>query len=355
MKPDPLTPPDCDLRNFSWMPLDVSWLRDSDLTAVLSAEAFRATMFLWCACWHQVPAASLPNDDRILAKLAGYGRDVESWTRVRDEALHGFVECSDGRLYHPVIATKALEADDQRKRQKERTQKATEARRGGKRNAEPDDNRNVGRHDNRDDRETCDRHGARNEVQQTGPDKDKERDKKKPKTPIESLERESRAGENDDATKADVVSGVEEPNPLGTTLPADWIPLAAEIATALGYGMGEADIEAELLTFHAYNAQHGTFSKNWTATWSMWCARWKEREAVKPKQAAPRTELNNQPTDANWDFGCKQWVRNESNWPRRSLGPSPGQPGCKCPAKFLEKYHIDPATGRVATPSETET
>jgi hypothetical protein len=230
VKPDPLTPPDCDLRNFSWMPLDVSWLRDSDLTAVLSAEAFRATMFLWCACWHQVPAASLPNDDRILAKLAGYGRDVDSWTRVRDEALHGFVECSDGRLYHPVMAAKALEADDQRKRQKERTQKATEARRGGKRYVEPDDNRNVDRHDHRDDREPCDRHGARNEVQQTGPDKDRERDKKrKPKTPIESFERESRAGENDDATKADVVSGVEEPNPSGTTLPADWIPLAAEI------------------------------------------------------------------------------------------------------------------------------
>jgi hypothetical protein len=154
VKPDPLTHPDCDLRNFSWMPLDVSWLRDSDLTALLSADAFRAAMFLWCASWHQIPAASIPNDERILDKLAGYGRDVESWTKVRDEALHGFIECSDGRLYHPVVAEKALEADDQRKKQKERTQKATEARRGGKRNVE--------RNDNRDD--------GRNEVQQTGPD-----------------------------------------------------------------------------------------------------------------------------------------------------------------------------------------
>ncbi len=285
----------------------------------------------------QLPAASLPNDERILAKLAGYGRDVESWIKVRDEALRGFIECSDGRLYHPVVAEKALEADDQRKRQKERTQKATEARRGG--------NRNADRNDIRDDRELSNRDGARNEVQQTGPDKDKERDKKKPKTPIESLERESRAGENDDATKADVVSGVEEPNPLGTTLPADWIPLAAEIATAQGYGMGEADIEAELLTFHAYNAQHGTFSKNWTATWSMWCARWKEREAAKPKQAAPRVEVNSTPTDKHWDFACGMWAKGNSLWSHRSLGPEPGQPGCKCPPKFLAKYNIDPATG----------
>lgn len=346
MKPDPLTHPDCDLRNFSWMPLDVGWLRDSDITAVLSADAFRAAMFLWCASWHQIPAASIPNDDRILAKLAGYGRDLESWIKVRDEALHGFIECSDGRLYHPLIAEKALEADDQRKRQKERTQKATEARRGVKRDVE--------RNDDRDDSKLGNRHRVRNDVQQTGPDKDRERDKKKPKTPIGSLERESPAGENDDATKADVVSGVQEPNPLGTPLPADWIPFAAEIAIAQRYGMGEADIEAELLTFRAYNAQHGTFSKNWSATWSMWCARWKEREAAKPKAAPPHVEMNTAPTDANWDMGCKLWVKSESMWPYRSLGPSPGQIGCRCPPKFLEKYHIDAQTGRVATPSETE-
>lgn len=106
----PLTPFDCDLRDFQFMPLDVSRLRDSDLVALEDAEAFRAAVLLWGASWHQVPAASLPNDDRVLASLAGYGRVVKEWLRVKEGALRNFVECSDGRLYHPVVAEKARES-----------------------------------------------------------------------------------------------------------------------------------------------------------------------------------------------------------------------------------------------------
>lgn len=107
---DPLTPADCDLRDFAFMPLDVVRLRDSDMAATESAEAFRAAVLLWCASWHQIPAASLPNDDRILANLAGFGRVVKEWIKIKPGSLRGWVECSDGRLYHPVIAEKANEA-----------------------------------------------------------------------------------------------------------------------------------------------------------------------------------------------------------------------------------------------------
>ena len=106
----PLTPADCDLRNFPFLHLDVVRLRDSDLVALESAEAFRAAVLLWCASWHQLPAASLPDDDRILANLAGYGRVVKEWLKVRGGALRGWVKCDDGRLYHPVLAKKANEA-----------------------------------------------------------------------------------------------------------------------------------------------------------------------------------------------------------------------------------------------------
>ena len=106
----PLTPADCDLRDFAFMPLDVVRLRDSDLVAMESAEAFRAAVMLWCASWHQLPAASLPDDDRVLANLAGYGRVVKEWQKERDGALRGWVLCTDGRLYHPVVAEKAVEA-----------------------------------------------------------------------------------------------------------------------------------------------------------------------------------------------------------------------------------------------------
>ena len=108
--PSPLTPADCDLRDFQYMELDVRRLRDSEFAAGSSGEAFRAGVLLWCAAWHQVPAASLPDNDTELANLAGYGRVVKEWKKVRAEALNGFVKCSDGRLYHAVIAEKAVAA-----------------------------------------------------------------------------------------------------------------------------------------------------------------------------------------------------------------------------------------------------
>jgi hypothetical protein len=109
-KPVPLVPSDCDLTDFNYMPLDVRRLRDSDLASLESPEACWAAVLLWCASWHQVPAASLPDDDRVLSQLAGFGRVVKEWQRIREGSLRGWVKCNDGRLYHPVVAEKALEA-----------------------------------------------------------------------------------------------------------------------------------------------------------------------------------------------------------------------------------------------------
>jgi hypothetical protein len=124
----PLVPVDTDLRNFDFMPLKVAQLRDSDLAAIASAEEFRAAVMLWCASWHQVPASSLPDDDRMLCRLAGLGRDSKTWAEVREVALRGFVLCDDGRLYHSVIADLANAAWQQKRRNTERTKHATLAR-----------------------------------------------------------------------------------------------------------------------------------------------------------------------------------------------------------------------------------
>ena len=128
MSPAPLVSPEVDLRDFAFMPLDVVRLRDSDLAAVASGDGFRAAVLLWCAAWHQLPAASLPNDNRMLARFAGYGRDLNGWTEVRDEALRGFVECSDGRLYHATIAEKANEGWKAKLKRREQVQAAIKAR-----------------------------------------------------------------------------------------------------------------------------------------------------------------------------------------------------------------------------------
>jgi hypothetical protein len=102
-----MTPLDCDLRGLAFMPLDVVRLVDSDLFAVSTGAEFKAAVALWCKAWLQVPAASLPNDEKVLAHLSGAG---PQWRRVRDVALRGWVLCADGRLYHPVIAEKAITA-----------------------------------------------------------------------------------------------------------------------------------------------------------------------------------------------------------------------------------------------------
>lgn len=108
--PAPLVPPEVNLQDFQFMPLDVVRLRDSDLAATEAPEACWAAVLLWCASWHQLPAASLPDDDRVLSNLSGYGRVVKEWQRVRAGALRGWIKCSDSRLYHPVVAEKAIEA-----------------------------------------------------------------------------------------------------------------------------------------------------------------------------------------------------------------------------------------------------
>jgi hypothetical protein len=127
--PEPLVPQDTDLRAFDYMPLKVAQLRDSDLAAIATDGEFRAAVMLWCAAWHQVPASSLPADDRMLCRLAGLGRDMRTWQMVHDVALKGFIRCSDGRLYHPLIADLAIVASKNKKRNVDRTRNATEARR----------------------------------------------------------------------------------------------------------------------------------------------------------------------------------------------------------------------------------
>jgi Protein of unknown function (DUF1376) len=107
--PAPLTPAGCDMSGLRYMPLILAKIRYSRLWARARYEPRLgfAAVNLWMAAWLSVPAASLEDDDFLLAELAMC--DVETWQAIRDEVLHGWVRCSDGRLYHPVIAELALD------------------------------------------------------------------------------------------------------------------------------------------------------------------------------------------------------------------------------------------------------
>lgn len=121
--PAPLVPAHIDLRGYGWMPYYGDRLLRSEFAARVSDAGFRAGHYLWWAAWNGTPAASLPDDDLILARLADFGRDVKAWRKIRDEALHGFVKCSDGRLYHRAQAPLAIEAWDRRVKERVRKQR----------------------------------------------------------------------------------------------------------------------------------------------------------------------------------------------------------------------------------------
>lgn len=119
---EPLTPPECDLQDFPFMPLHVARLRDSDLASEAHPEAAWYAVLLWAASWHQLPAASLPDNDAVLTRLCGLGRDIRTFKKHRANALRGFVKCDDGRLYHPVVAEQAREAWASKLQQRWRTE-----------------------------------------------------------------------------------------------------------------------------------------------------------------------------------------------------------------------------------------
>ncbi len=123
--PDPLTPPECDLRDFAWMPLDVRRLLTSETWILCNSETKVAAVNLWCEAWHQVPAGSIPDNDRILAHLA---QVKIGWGKIKNDVLAGWVKCADGRLYHPVVCEKARESWGNKQAQRRRTEAARAAR-----------------------------------------------------------------------------------------------------------------------------------------------------------------------------------------------------------------------------------
>jgi len=118
----PFTPAECDLQDFPFMPLHVARLRDSDLAAEESAEACWYAVLLWAASWHQIPAGSLPDNDSVLTKLIGLGKDLRTFRKHKGGAMRGFVLCDDGRLYHPIVAEQVNESWGRKLQQRWRTE-----------------------------------------------------------------------------------------------------------------------------------------------------------------------------------------------------------------------------------------
>jgi hypothetical protein len=135
----PLVSPDLDLRDFRWMKLDIVALLNSDFNATADDTAWRAGVTLWCRAWHQVPAGSLPKDDATLCNLAGLGRDLKTWKRIKPVALHGFQECTDGRLYHLLLCNMASNAATEKHRYEDRKERDRLRKKNGSTEGNPPD------------------------------------------------------------------------------------------------------------------------------------------------------------------------------------------------------------------------
>jgi hypothetical protein len=281
---EPLTPPDCDLRSFPTMPLAVQRLRDSTMADNDDPEVFRAAVLLWCAAWHQVPAASLPNDDKELARLAGFRRHLDGWKKIKEEALSGFVLCSDGRLYHRVVAEVALPAWETRKRFLERSRRANEAK-----------------------------YGSFKEPAGTKARRASEGKIAKAAGVGRSYKESLPSSQGSQGNESDLNEGVKKTPPLrggakeappkapprakkkkkleGTRLPVGWYAKPEERAYAAILGFMAAEIDDMEEEFRLWwPAQPGVKGRktDWSLTWKTWCRTERKRKDEREKRAGAR-------------------------------------------------------------------
>lgn len=112
------------MQDFPHTPILRSRLFGSSFHARTTDSEWRAGVTLWLKAWEQVPAGSLPDDDIELCRLAELARDLKTWKKLKAGAMRGWVLCSDGRLYHPVVAEVVRNAVDAKTAQRDKTVKA---------------------------------------------------------------------------------------------------------------------------------------------------------------------------------------------------------------------------------------
>lgn len=283
--PEPMTPPDCDLRGLPFMPLDTIRLLDSDLFALSTGDEFKASLALWCKAWLQQPGGSLPNDERVLAYLSGARgvsastvdtvdgerRNPASWDEVRSVAMRGWQLCSDGRYYHPVVAEKANQAWEKREKwiERESTKNERQQRWREKLRILSKRLRDVGvavpEHPKAKELEDlCRQHGVDADVDGQVSTVDAE-------TTAKTGDRGQGKGKGTKSNTANAVGAAKR----GTRLPVNWsLPPEYREWAAKHEGMDDATIDFEAAKFADYwHVKPGkdALKIEWLPTWRNWC------------------------------------------------------------------------------------
>jgi uncharacterized protein YdaU (DUF1376 family) len=100
--------------------LDTGRIRQSDTWTLAKPDVRPWLLMLWMAAWDQSPAGTLPQDDALVAALAGI--DQSLFTAYRPVLMRGWIRHADGRLYHRVMTECVLRMVDGRKADRTRQQ-----------------------------------------------------------------------------------------------------------------------------------------------------------------------------------------------------------------------------------------
>lgn len=268
-RPAPLVPPEVDLRDFAFMPLEINRLRKSK--AWLWAKRQPALGFymlnLWATSWHETPAASLEDDDDVLADAAMC--DLKSWPKVKEKVLHGWVKCSDGRLYHPIVAEKALEAWAKKTKQRQRTAAATKARQSALTthnliHNSADVSRDDERHEDRNDVESEQRNEVRDDY------RNEQRDGDVTFTKGQGRDRE---GKGQGEKKKEVVARVARPkrtkSPIPEICPSEQGEEDAKQFWAV-HARFDLLLDDQAAQFRDHHMKLDTRFADWDAAWRTW-------------------------------------------------------------------------------------
>ena len=125
---DPLLNAEVTMRGLTYMPLHIERLQKSKAWLVCKRRPELAfyILNLWMRAWTEEPAGSIENDDDVMSDAAMCPPD--KWPKLKEDALRGWVLCSDGRWYHPTVCEIALEtwskrSTAERKRSEDRQRK----------------------------------------------------------------------------------------------------------------------------------------------------------------------------------------------------------------------------------------
>jgi hypothetical protein len=297
------------------------WRRASDV-------ARARNVMLWGEAYKSRPAGSLPDDDDELAEAAGYGMDVEAFLAAKTEIMAPWTLCSDGRWYHPTVCEVVLETwerTSEKRRQDRLRQQARRAR-----------------------------------VRQGAPDATSDAPQNAPSAPLSAVTRDTPSPSR--VTPPDVAREIASQDKTRQDRDIT-VASAAPRATKPEPWKGDPEFVA---VWDAATPQMRRRAKSMSKAWPEWL---KARKTVEPARilAGLRGYLREDPdvqrtggpglqlwlrdrtyeqwlsaaeptatwTSEQWSAALAMW-RESGRW-GDSLGPKPGEPGCRAPAHLLLK------------------